>query len=464
MRKLIIILLSFVLSCVLLMGTGCVFSSQIDQPVTITIWHVYGGQADSPFNDLIDDFNNTVGIEEGIQVEVTMVSDNKNSHDGIIAAAAGDPGAPELPDMFIAYPKTVLALPDQSILVDYRDYFTEEELQAFVPAFLEDGEIGGHLMCLPIAKSTEVLFVNKTDFDRFSAETGVSIDDLKTWEGLFDVCCIYEEWTDGLTPEIKDDGKAFFAHDYHFDYFQIGVESLGESFFDGDGISLSSTFALVWWPYARAAISGGLWLEGGYATDPLRTGDVIASVGSSASVLYYTNELIRADNTTETIEFDIMPCPTFADGGNLVMQRGAGICMVKSTPEKERAAIRFIKWLTEPERNTQFAVSTGYMPVIQSAYNDYLPQYIENLTDQKYTELYHAYTETMQDYTFYRAPQSEYYLQLEDVFESNIRKHLSRARNKYIEIENGSDAILERCIAECYEEFKKDVIKQQSEV
>lgn len=455
MQKIISTMLSLVLVCSLLVGTGCTFNSRIDQPITITIWHVYGGQTDSPFNDLVENFNNTVGIEKGIRVEVTMVSDNKNSHDSIIAAAADDPGAAELPDIFIAYPKTVIALPDQNILVDYRDYFTEEELQAFVPAFLEDGEIDGRLVCLPIAKSTEVLFINKTDFDRFAAETGVSIDDLKTWEGLFDVCRIYEEWTDSLTPEVENDGKAFFAHDYHFDYFQVGVESLGESFFDGEDISFSPTFTRVWQPYARAAIGGGLWLEDGYATDPLRTGEVIASVGSSASVLYYTNEVIRMDNTTETIEFDIMPCPIFADGENLVMQRGAGICMVKSTPEKEQAAICFLKWLIEPERNTQFAVSTGYMPVIQSAYDDCLPQHIENLSDQKYAALYRAYTETIQNYTFYRAPQNDSYLRLEDAFESNVRKHLSAAHNAYSESAKENDTVLERYVTECYEQFKR---------
>ena len=37
----------------------------------------------------------------------------------------------------------VLALPDQEILVDYRDYFSEEELAAFIPAFREEGMIGG---------------------------------------------------------------------------------------------------------------------------------------------------------------------------------------------------------------------------------------------------------------------------------------------------------------------------------
>ena len=38
----------------------------------------------------------------------------------------------------------------------------------------------------------------------------------------------YAEWSGG---------KSFFVHDYHFNYFQVGVESLGESFFDKDGIA-----------------------------------------------------------------------------------------------------------------------------------------------------------------------------------------------------------------------------------
>ena len=194
-----------------------------------------------------------------------------------------------------------------------------------------------------VAKSTEMLFVNKTDFERFSAATGIETDSLRTWEGLFSACYAYEEWTDSLTPDVPNDGKAFLVHDFHFNYFQVGVESLGTPFFNGDDISFTPTFARVWQPYAKAAISGGLWLQGGYATEPLRTGEAIASVASSASVLYFTNEVIHTDNTVEHVEFDVMPCPTFSEGERLVMQRGAGICTVKSTPEKEQAAARFLK-------------------------------------------------------------------------------------------------------------------------
>ena len=43
-------------------------------PVTLTIWHVYGEQADAPMNLLIDEFNDTVGKDKGIQVRVTNVT------------------------------------------------------------------------------------------------------------------------------------------------------------------------------------------------------------------------------------------------------------------------------------------------------------------------------------------------------------------------------------------------------
>lgn len=68
------------------------------QPVTITLWHVYGGQTDSPLNDMIDVFNRTVGKEEGIRVEVPLVSNNKTIHEFILGSAYSDPGRPELPD------------------------------------------------------------------------------------------------------------------------------------------------------------------------------------------------------------------------------------------------------------------------------------------------------------------------------------------------------------------------------
>ena len=428
-RKLIILLTAVALFC-----TGCSGTAKKEEtPTTITVWHVYGGQTDSPLNDLIDEFNQTVGKEQRINVQVTSVSNTNTIHELVLAAANGEPGASELPDLFISYPKTVMALPDDSILVDYRDYFSQEELSAFLPAFLEEGTVNDRLVVLPVAKSTEIMFINQTIFDRFSQATGVTIEDLDTWEGLYRAAEIYADWTDDQTPDIPGDAKSMFVHDYYFNYFQVGAESLGEDFFQGDRLVFGPAFQTAWEPLAQAALQGGVWLKSGYATESIRTGDSIVSVASSASILYYSDVVTYPDNTSEEITIVSRPCPVFENGEKLVMQRGAGFCTVRSTPEREQAAVTFLKWLTEPERNVEFVTRAGYMPVTQVAFENELPKAIEGLESAKYASLYQAYLDTQANYEFYVPPQLESYLSLETTLEDQVRTQLALGRQDYLE-------------------------------
>ncbi len=447
-RNIIIFLIAVLLFC-----TGCSNTvTKEEVPTTITVWHVYGGQTDSPLNDLIDQFNQTVGKQKQINVQVTSVSNTNTIHELVLAAANEEPGAPELPDLFISYPKTVLALPDDSILVDYKDYFSEEELSDFIPAFIEEGTIDDHLVIFPVAKSTEIMFINQTIFDRFSQETGISMEDLDTWEGLYKAAETYAEWTDAQTPDIPGDAKAMFVHDYYFNYFQVGVESLGEDFFQGDKLAFGPVFQTVWEPLVQAAFKGGVWLKGGYATESIRTGESIVSVASSASILYYSDVVTYSDNTSEDITIVSRPCPVFENGEKLVMQRGAGFCTVRSAPEREQAAVTFLKWLTEPEHNVEFVTRTGYMPVTRSAFENELPKAIEELESAKYVSLYQAYLDTQKNYEFYVPPQLQSYLSLETTLEDNVRAQFALGRQDYL---NGGEAKLAQISTERLKTFQE---------
>ena len=117
-----------------------------------------------------------------------------------------------------------------------------------------------------LRNSTEILFYNKTAFDRFAEETGADLSEFETWDGLYRLAEVYEDWCEGTKP---------FLFMTIILIIPGGVESLGESFFDEKGVCFSSAFRRVWEPYARAALKGGVWLQGGYATEPLRTGDSI---------------------------------------------------------------------------------------------------------------------------------------------------------------------------------------------
>lgn len=55
---------------------GCTLNRK--EIITVTMWHVYGGQTGSRLNDMIDIFNQTVGKEEGVYAEAGMVSDTNS--------------------------------------------------------------------------------------------------------------------------------------------------------------------------------------------------------------------------------------------------------------------------------------------------------------------------------------------------------------------------------------------------
>ena len=91
------------------------------------------------------------------------------------------------------------------------------------------------LKIFPTAKSTEVFMLNRTDWDTFAAATGADIGKLSTIEGVTATAKAYYEWTDSLTPEVKDDGKAFFGRDAVANYFINWLPPAGGGNLPGQG-------------------------------------------------------------------------------------------------------------------------------------------------------------------------------------------------------------------------------------
>lgn len=60
MKNFLSLMLACILACLGLSGCS---KTELDKsnPVTLTMWHTYGEQADSPMNKLVDEFNQTVG-------------------------------------------------------------------------------------------------------------------------------------------------------------------------------------------------------------------------------------------------------------------------------------------------------------------------------------------------------------------------------------------------------------------
>ena len=403
------------------------------RPVTLTIWHNYGGQMKTSMDQMIDKFNETVGIEKGIILSVTSISGSATLHEKLIMAANGDPGAPELPDITTANPKTALLLAEKGILTDLGRYFSPDELSAYVTPFIQEGRLADDtLFVFPTAKSTEVLFVNKTLFNRFANETDISFEDLRTFEGIVKAAAKYYQWTDNQTPEILNDGKTFFMADSLFNMALIGYQQLEDDFLLHNQLNLTSpVFTRVWDAYFEPAVLGHFAIFDGYASDLAKTGDVICTLGSTAGILFFPPVVTYSTNTTEPVEYAILPYPLFEGGQKIALQRGGGMCVIKSTEEKEYAASVFLKWFTEPEQNLAFISSTGYLPVTQKAFKEIMNNGATYASDPNIQKLLEVTVEMQKEYDFYIPPIFNDYDKLQKEYETNLKAFALEWKKEY---------------------------------
>jgi len=406
-------LLSALLSILMLLGlAACTDPNKPDprHPVTLTIWHTYVEQMGDAFAELANEFNDTVGAESGVRIEVAAIANATELNERLMDAAGGVPGAPQLPDLAVLYPKIALLLANRDLLTDFSAYFSREELDAYVPHFLEEGRLGGDkLYLLPVAKSTEVLYVNRTIFDRFAQDTGVTLAQMGTFEGIYAAAEAYYAWTDAQTPEVDGDGKAFYYSDSIFNHALIGFEQQGRDFLQGERLNVDNpAYGRIWEGYYPLAVRGGVAIYNNFGNYLAMTGDAVCITGTSAGAMYYPSSVTYADNSKEDVVFDVLPYPVYEGGEKVAMQRGGGICALKSEPRKAYAAAIFLKWFTGPEQNLRFTASSGYLPVMREAF--------EQLTSGgvRYSE--HPMIARMLETT--AAMQSEYRFYIPRVFET----------------------------------------------
>lgn len=252
-------------------------------------------------------------------------------------------------------------------------YFTDEERAAYVDSYLTEGDFddSGSIKIFPVAKSTELLFLNDTDWKLFAAATGARYSDLETVEGLVKTAEAYYNWTDAQT-DTPNDGKALFGRDAVANYMLIGAKELGDTIFDvKDGkmtMGLSEDAARKLWDnYYVPYIKGWAAASGRFRSDDIKIGSILAYIGSNSSATYFPTQVMLSDTESHAIELKVLPKPHFEGGKKVAVQQGAGMAVAKTTDAEVEASVVFLKWFTRPENNIAFAVGSGYLPVTHAA-------------------------------------------------------------------------------------------------
>lgn len=371
--------------CAALLGSACA-ATAAKAPVVLTVWHYYSGAQQQAFDSAVQEFNETEGAQQGIQVEAYNYGTVEELIASVLASANHEIGAAALPNIFSAYADTVYELDALGAVADLAPYLSAEEQALYLDGYLEEGRFSGadSLKLFPIAKATEILTVNATDLAPFAAATGITQADFSTMEGMTATAQKYYTWTDALTPDIANDGKAFFGRDAFANYMFVGAQQLGCELFQVEDGKPTLNFdrqvvRKLWDNYYVPMVAGWFFAENRFRTDDVKLGKIIACVGSSSSASFFPQEVVVSDTDSHKITSAAYPAPEFAGGVPYAVQQGAGMAVTALSDEETQASVEFLKWFTTPERNAAFAAASGYLPVTRQAST---AQYLQTVLDK----------------------------------------------------------------------------------
>ena len=377
MKKQIKLLLCGLCAAALALGcAGCGGSAGPEVPAKvtdITVWTYYNGDQLESFTSLVDQFNETVGAQKGIKVSTESQGSVNDLETSVMDSAEGKVGAAAMPNIFSAYADTAYALDQMGMVVDLAPYLTEEEKAQFVEGYLSEGDFGedDSIKIFPVAKSTELLFLNGTDWQAFADAAGVRCEDLATMEGLTAAAEKYYNWTDAQTA-APDDGKALFGRDAMANYMLVGAQQLGDTIFAVKDGRMTVNFERdvarrLWDNYYVPFVRGWFAATGRFRSDDIKTGNVLAYVGSSSSATFFPTKVTNDANESHEISLKALPAPQFEGGEAVAVQQGAGMVVTAAKEEEVEASVEFLKWFVRAENNIAFSVGSGYLPVTRKA-------------------------------------------------------------------------------------------------
>ena len=357
--------------------------TELQQPITIEMWHYMTGKQAEVLQGIVDDFNNS--NNQGITVKASAQGSITDLNKKLIAASQSN----TLPAIVNVYPDAATGLINDNKVANLTPYVTDETVgmeddikNDFVPDFINELSQWGEnkIYGLPLTKSTEVLYVNKNLLEQL----GYTVDDLKdlTFEKLAEI-------SEKCQSELGIPG---FGFDSSSNAFISTLKEDGKDFVQLDGkINVVNDWSKEFMQFFRKETQSGAFRVPGedkFLSGPFSNQKLLAYQGSSAGFAHI--------NTNDAFEVVVAEVPHFEGKNKAVIQQGASLFVTTDvSAEAQYAAYEFIKFATNTENTAKFATATGYLPVRKSAQDSTLVQEVLADSNSLYGKIYEVAKESL---------------------------------------------------------------------
>ena len=238
---------------------------------------------------------------------------------------------------------------------------TKDQIADFIPGYYEEGkQFGDGLMyTLPMSKSTEVLYYNKTFFD------ANGLTPPSTWEEMKALCQKILTIDPDCIP-LGYDSEANWFITMTEQHATPYTSASGDHFlFDNDANKAFVKEFRSWYQEGLVTTQAiyGAYTSGLFVS---QTGTrSYMSIGSSAGATHQRPEKV---DDAYPFEVGIATIPQVNTSSPKVISQGPSLCIFKSAnPQEVVASWLFVKYLTTTvEFQAEFSMASGYVPVLQS--------------------------------------------------------------------------------------------------
>ena len=380
--------------------------------VEIKFYHTMGANLREVLDAYIVEFNK-------LYPNITIVSEQVGNYDDVRDQISTEIPAGNQPNIAYCYPDhvalynlagavtTLDGLIDSTIEITRADGsketlgLTAEQKADFIEGYYNEGkEFGDGLMyTMPLSKSTEVLYYNKTFFDANNLTVPT------TWDELEALCAQIK----AIDPECIPLG-----YDSEANWFITMCEQYGS-----DYTSASGDHYLFDNEQNRAFVKKfNEWYNKGYLTTQTLMGAYTSglftaqgedtksymSIGSSAGATHQRPDMVDG---AYPFEVGIATIPQVNADNKKVISQGPSLCIFqKSNPQEVIASWLFVKFLTtNVDFQAEFGMASGYVPVLKSVgENPVYKEYLDSADGGAYISALSAKVCLEQESAYYTSP------------------------------------------------------------